>query len=512
MDARKFVKALKELEGDKNIPSEIVLDSLKQALVLAYQQKIEGAKDSMARVEIDPKKGNIKMYAQKTIVEEVEDDYLEISLEDAQVYNPDYKVGDIYETEVNVDDYNRMAAQYVKQILRQKLREAEKQIIFDEYIEHKDDIIVGSVERVEPNFCLINLGKANALMPASNRIPNENLEVGQLVKVYVVDVDKKAQGAQVIVSRTDTGFLKRLFEQEIVEIYDGTVEIRSIAREPGERAKVAVSSRNKDVDAPGACIGQKGIRIQRITSQIANEKIDVIQYFDEPELFIAEALKPANVYGIAIDEANHSAIAIVPNDEFSLAIGKRGQNARLAVKLTKWKIDIKTIDDALREGIRYETLSDVKYRYAAPVVEEEVYVAPVVEETKVEVTPVVEEVVTPVVEETKVEVTPVEEAKVTKHEEVIEKVVIKEMVKSANHISVVEEEKVEEAPKQQKAQPKKKVEKKEEVEETKVEAPKNYMPIYTQEELDEFDEEEEYNDYDDDDRYDEYDDDSYYDE
>ena len=510
MDAKKFIKALKELEGDKNIPSEIVLDSLKQALVLAYQQKIEGAKDSMARVEIDPKKGNIRMFAQKTIVEEVEDDYLEISLEDAQVYNPDYKVGDLYETEVNVDDYNRMAAQYVKQILRQKLREAEKQIIFDEYIEHKDDIIVGSVERVEPNFCLINLGKANALMPSSNRIPNENLEVGQLVKVYVVDVDKKAQGAQVIVSRTDPGFLKRLFEQEIIEIYDGTVEIRSIAREPGERAKVAVSSRNKDVDAPGACIGQKGIRIQRITSQIANEKIDVIQYYEEPELFIAEALKPANVYGIAIDETNHSAIAIVPNDEFSLAIGKRGQNARLAVKLTKWKIDIKTIDDALREGIRYETLTDIKYRYATPVVEETYEaVTPVVEETPV----VKEPVVTPVVEETKVEVTPVvEEEKVTKQEEVIEKVVIKEMVKSANHISVVEEEKVEVAPKQPKQQPKKKVEKKEEVEEPKYEAPKNYMPIYTQEELDEFDEEEEYNDYDDDDRYDEYDDDSYYDE
>ena len=511
MDAKKFIKALKELEGDKNIPSEIVLDSLKQALVLAYQQKIENAKDSMARVEIDPKKGNIRMFAQKTIVEEVEDDYLEISLEDAKVYNPDYKVGDIFETEVNVDDYNRMAALYVKQILRQKLREAEKQIIFDEYIEHKDDIIVGTVERVEPNFCLINLGKANALMPASNRIPNENLEIGQLVKVYVVDVDKKAQGAQVIVSRTDVGFLKRLFEQEIIEIYDGTVEIRSIAREPGERAKVAVSSRNKDVDAPGACIGQKGIRIQRITSQIANEKIDVIQYYDEPELFIAEALKPANVYGIAIDEENHSAIAIVPNDEFSLAIGKRGQNARLAVKLTKWKIDIKTIDDALRDGIRYETLNDIKLRYATPVVEEtveeEFYEEEVVE------TPVVEakvEVVTPVSEE-KVEETV--DVKPTKTEEVIEKVVIKEMVKSANHISVVEEAPKVEEVKVSKPKAKKEVKKEEVVEETpKYEAPKNYMPIYTQEELDEFDEEEEYNEYDDDDRYDEYDDDSYYEE
>ena len=508
MNAKDFIKALKALEGEKNIPVEIVIDSLKQALVSAYQT-IENAKDVMARVDVDPKKGIIRMFAQKNIVEEVEDDYLQISLEDARVYNPDFQVGDIFETEVNVDDYNRMAALKVKQILKQKLREAEKQIVFDEYIEHKDDIIVGTVERVEPNFCLINLGKANALMPASNRIPNENYQIGQLIKVYVVDVDKKAQGAQVIVSRTDVGFLKRLFEQEIVEIYDGTVEIRSIAREPGERAKVAVSSRNKDVDAPGACIGQKGIRIQRITSQIANEKIDVIQYYDEPELFIAEALKPANVYGIAIDEANHSAIAIVPNDEFSLAIGKRGQNARLAVKLTKWKIDIKTIDDALRDGIRYETLNDIKLRYAAPVIS-----TPVVEDYE----EVYEEVVeTPVVEE-KVVSTPVVEAKVetpvveTKVEEVVEKVVIKEMVKSANHISVVEEkEEVVVPAKPAKAQPKKAAPKKEEVEE-KVEAPKNYMPIYTQEELDEFDAEEEYNEYDDDDLYDEYDDDSYYDE
>ena len=190
MNAREFIKALKALEGDKNIPSEIVLDALKQALVLAYQQKIENAKDSMARVEIDPKKGIIKMFAQKTIVEEVEDDYLEISLEDAKVYNPDYQVGDIYETEVNVDDYNRMAALYVKQILRQKLREAEKQIIFDEYIEHKDDIIVGTVERVEPNFCLINLGKANALMPLHEKMLNfyQCLKsVLHLVLLYIIN-------------------------------------------------------------------------------------------------------------------------------------------------------------------------------------------------------------------------------------------------------------------------------------------------------------------------------------
>lgn len=510
MDARNFIKALKALEGEKNIPSEIVIESLKQALVLAYQQKIENAKDSMARVEIDPKKGNIKMYAQKNIVEEVEDDYLEISLEDAKVYNPDYKVGDIFEKEVNVDDYNRMAALYVKQILRQKLREAEKQVIYDEYIDHKDDIVVGVIERVQPNYCLINVGKTNALMPSNMMIPNEKYEVGQNIKVYVVDVDKKAQGAQVVVSRSDPNFLKRLFEQEIIEIYDGTVEIRSISREPGERAKVAVSSRNPDVDAPGACIGQKGIRIQRITTQIANEKIDVIQYYEEPELFIAEALKPANVYGVALNEEDHSAIAIVPNEEFSLAIGKRGQNARLAVKLTKWKVDIKTVDDALRDGIKYETMAEIKARYAAskyPTFAEEVteaveeVVTPVEEVVTEEV--VTETVVEPVVEEV---VAPVEEVKV----EEIEKVVIKPMVKKENHISVVEETK-EEIKVEVKAQPKKEKAKKEDkVEEVKNEAPKNYMPIYTQEELDEFEEEEDIEYYDDDDSYDEYDDDSYY--
>jgi len=361
INAKDFVKALKSLEDTKNITVPVALDALKQALTNAYQ-KVNG-KDALVRVEIDEKEGKISMFSQKNIVEEVEDDFLEISIEDAKEINPEYKVGDIYETDVDTDEFDRMAALHVKQVLRQKIREAEKQVVYDAYIDKKDDIIMGVVERVEKTYCLINVGKANALMPSNNFIPNEKYSVGQHIKVYIVDVDKSSQGAQVIVSRNDSNFLKRLFESEIVEVYDGTVEIRSIARDPGERAKVAVSSRDKNIDPTGACIGVKGMRIQKISNQLANEKIDVVQYYEEPELYIAESLKPANVYGMVLNPEMKSAIAIVPNEQLSLAIGKKGQNARLAVKLTGWKIDIKTVDAALADKINYTTMADIRSKY-----------------------------------------------------------------------------------------------------------------------------------------------------
>lgn len=361
INAKEFVKALKSLEDTKNITVPVALDALKQALTNAYQ-KVNG-KDALVRVDIDEKEGKISMFSQKNIVAEVEDDFLEISVEDAQEINPEYKVGDIYETDVDTDEFDRMAALHVKQVLRQKIREAEKQVVYDAYIDKKDDIIMGVIERVEKTYCLINVGKANALMPSNMFIPNEKYAVGQHIKVYIVDVDKSSQGAQVIVSRNDSNFLKRLFESEIVEVYDGTVEIRSIARDPGERAKVAVSSRDKNIDPTGACIGVKGMRIQKISNQLANEKIDVVQFYDEPELYIAESLKPANVYGMILNPESKSAIAIVPNEQLSLAIGKKGQNARLAVKLTGWKIDIKTVDVALSEKINYTTMSDIRAKY-----------------------------------------------------------------------------------------------------------------------------------------------------
>lgn len=362
INPKEFTKALVALEETKNIPPEIVLSALKVALINAYQK--DNGKDAMVRVEIDPKKTYIEMYNQKNIVAEVTDDFLEISLEDAQQKNPEYQVGDLYEEAIDTDNFDRMAALHVKQILKQKIREAEKQVVYDEYIGKKDDIIVGEVERVEKNYCLINIGKTNALLPNGNMIPGEKYYVGQHIKVYVNEVEKSGNGAQVVVSRNAPGFLKRLFESEIMEVYDGTVEIRAIAREPGERAKVAVSSKDKNVDAAGACIGQKGMRIQKITAQLGNEKIDVINYFEEIEAFIAEALKPANVFGMAINKEEKSATVIVPNEEFSLAIGKKGQNARLAVKLTKWRIDIKSVDTAHQEQIHFLTMAEILRNYA----------------------------------------------------------------------------------------------------------------------------------------------------
>ncbi|MDD3383739.1 MAG: transcription termination factor NusA [Bacilli bacterium] len=514
MNPKEFIKALKAFEDSKNISPEMVIDLLKSALISAYQK--ENGKEARVRVEIDDKKGKILMFNQKEVVEECVDDVLTISLHDAQEINKDYKLGDIFEIAVDTDQFDRMAALYVKQVLRQKIREAEKQYVYDAYINLKDDIITGIVERVENNYSLINIGKTNALMPASNSIPNERYYVGQHLKVYVVEVDKASQGAQVIVSRTEPNFLKRLFENEISEIYDGTVEIRSIARDPGERAKVAVSSRDKNVDPTGACIGVKGMRIQKITNQLSNEKIDVVEYHEIPELYIAESLKPANVYGIAIDKDTHSAIVVVPNEELSLAIGKKGQNARLAVKLTGWKIDIKTVDTALQDKVIFKTVNDIRNEYENIELEN--------------INKKIEEVVEPSISDVNVqpENLVIEQVK----EKEIKKEVIKEKVEPVKEevyvstekfdipimprVSVVEETKpIEVTPKETTPKKdtisKKAIKKAEKEKEDKKSI--NYMPVYTDEELRELEESEkkaaEKNKYEDDIDYDEFD--EYYD-
>jgi N utilization substance protein A len=468
INTKDFVKALKSLEETKNIAVPVALEALKQALTNAYQ-KVHG-KDAMVRVDINDKEGKISMFSQRNVVAEVEDDFLEIAVEEAQEINPEYKVGDVYEIEVDTDEFDRMAALHVKQVLRQKIREAEKQVVYDAYIDKKDDIIMGVIERVEKTYCLINVGKANALMPSNMFIPNEKYSVGQTIKVYIVDVDKSSQGAQVVVSRNDPNFLKRLFESEIVEVYDGTVEIRSIARDPGERAKVAVSSRDKNIDPTGACIGVKGMRIQKISNQLSNEKIDVVQYHEEPELYIAESLKPASVYGMAINSETKSAIAVVPNEQLSLAIGKKGQNARLAVKLTGWKIDIKTVDVALAEKIVYTTMSDIRSKYEAEKAPKPEIKKPIrVEPTMVE----------PVVKPEVVTAKPVEKPQ----EVYVSKV--KFDVPAMPRVSVVEEKPVvkpvAKTPRPDKVSKKalKKAEKAKQIDQK----PANYMPVYTEEEL-----------------------------
>ena len=510
MNARELLNALDAFEQEKGISKEVVLDALKEALEKAYKKHTDP--DVLCRADINGDLGTIEMYELKNVVEEVEDDLFEIELEDAKEQNPNIKVGDVLEIPVDPNTLSRLAALQAKQVLTQKIREFEKQTVYDAYIDKKDDIIVGTIDRIEPGFIIVNVGKSNAVMKINHTIPGENFKPGQTVRVYVVDVDKSAQGAAVIVSRTVPGFLKRLFESEIPEIYDGTVEIKHISREAGDRAKVSVFSRNKDVDATGACIGQKGLRIQKISNQILGEKIDVINYYEDTVLYIAEALKPAEVIGVAVNEETKSAIAIVKDDSFSLAIGKRGINARLAVSLTGYKIDIKTLTNAVAEGIEYTTVEQARANYEYSSEEE---IEEVVEETVVEPVKIVEEKPVKVevkVEETKTEEKPKEEVK-TKTEKPLR---MPKFLKEDN----VKPSKKEET--RSSSTGKKKKEEEKEVRRTvlsskeledikkKNEEARSYMPIYTDDELEELEDEVEEDNYYDDVDYDEYD--KYYDE
>lgn len=513
MNARELLNALDAFEQERGISKEIVLDALKEALEKAYKKHTDP--DVLCRADINGELGTIELYELKNVVENVEDDLFEIELEDAKEINPNIKIGEVLEIPVEPETLTRLAALQAKQVLTQKIREFEKQTVYDAYIDKKDDIIVGTVDRIEPGFIIVNVGKTNAIMKMNNTIPGETFKVGQTVRLYVVDVDKSSQGAAVIVSRSAPGFLKRLFESEIPEIYDGTVEIKHISREAGDRAKVSVFSRNKDVDATGACIGQKGLRVQKISNQILGEKIDVINYYTDPVLYIAEALKPAEVIGVAVNEESKSAIAVVKDDSFSLAIGKKGINARLAVNLTGYKIDIKTLQTATEEGVVYTMVETARasyeYSLTEEVVEEETEEA--VSETPVKI---VEE--EPLKVEAKVS-EPVKEEKVEETKPKIEKPLrMPKFLKEDN----VKPSKKEETRSVSSGNKNKKKDDEKEVKRTiltskeledikkKTEEARSYMPVYTDDELEELDEENEEDSYYDDVDYDEYD--KYYDE
>lgn len=349
----KFIEALDILENERGVKKEVVLDALKEALEKSYKKNYLSP-DSIVRVDIDPKTAHITLHEIKTVVDDVEDEDIEISLEEAQEINPNYQVGDIIESAVSPEVFGRLAAVQTKQILRQKIREAEKESLYNEYIDKKDEIITGTVDRVEERFAIINIGsnvKTGAYLPASQQIPGEHLKEGQKIKVYVSNVDQGPKGVQIDVSRTDTGLVKRLFELEVPEIYDGKVEIISVSREPGERSKIAVYTTMEEIDAIGACVGQKGMRVKNIVDELDGEMIDIVEYSKDPATFIKNALSPSAVIHVDVNEDEKSALVIVPNNQLSLAIGKRGQNARLAARLTGWKIDIKSLNDAVSEGL-----------------------------------------------------------------------------------------------------------------------------------------------------------------
>ena len=563
MNAVEFIAALEEIEASKGISKDTILDMLQESLIKAYRKQL-GGDDADVRVNIDPEKGIIDMCQVKAVVDEVEDDFLQISVQDANDADKSkkYKAGDEFFIPATIDELKKATAMSVKSMLKQKFAEAEKSILYETFKDKIGTIITGKVEKVDDRGISVNIVKTSVFLPKKELIGDEKFIVGETIKIYVDDVASGTKGAHIVVSRSKEGFLRCILAEEISEIYDGTVQIKAIAREAGERSKVAVYSKDPTIDPAGACIGSNGARIQKVVSQLGNgginkEKIDIIGYSDNTALFIMEALKPARVVGAIVNEEEKSAIAIVNDDSFSLAIGRRGVNVRLAVKLTGYNIDVKTETTAVEEGLTYVSLEEATAEenakkaeqimlkkaneenaaqpnvlrglpegYVAPqdrVYEEEasednadltealenevekkeaVIEQPVVEEAKVEVAPQVEEVKEEPVEEVKEEVKEEhKEVKTTTSIEALEKSLADESSRKANK-----------GAKKSYKKNNKKAEDEEESEENKpVIATGERMSIYTEEELREMEEEEQLEDEVDDEDvdYDEYD--EYYD-
>lgn len=353
MNFKDFLAAMQALEGNRNITKEIVLEALNEALVKAYRKHIE-IPDALVKVDIDQSSGEVGLFQQYTVVEEVEDDELEISLKDALQINSEFKVGDLHSTKVNIDDLGRAAALLAKNVMKQKIREAEKKAVYDEYIDKLDEMVIGIVESVEEKFVVVNLGKTLAMMPKAAQIPNEIYKEGQKIRLVITEVTKDTKGAQVLVSRADTKLVKRLFEKEVPEIFQGIVEIKAIAREAGERTKMAVFSKRDDVDPIGACIGPRGSRVQVVIEELKGEKIDIFEWRENIIELIKNALSPAQILAVLQSEEKRGIIVVVEDDQLSLAIGKKGKNARLAVRLTGMKIDIKSRTDIEAEGRNWQ--------------------------------------------------------------------------------------------------------------------------------------------------------------
>ena len=339
-----MLNALDALEAEKGISKEIVIDALEAALVSAYKRHYGQAQN--VEVEFDQKKGKIHVYAVKEVTEEVMDSQLEVSLKDALLITPAYEIGDTIRFEVTPKDFGRIAAQTAKQVILQRVREAERTIIYNEFSAYEKDIMQGIVERQDKRYIYVNLGKIEAVLSKQDQMPNEFYQPHDRIKVYVSRVENTSKGPQVFVSRSHPDLLRRLFEQEVPEVYDGIVEIVSIAREAGDRSKVAVRSNDPNIDAVGTCVGPKGQRVQAIVNELKGENMDIVEWNEDPAVFIANALNPAQVMDVIFDETNPKACTVVvPDYQLSLAIGKRGQNARLAAKLTNHKIDIKSESD-----------------------------------------------------------------------------------------------------------------------------------------------------------------------
>jgi N utilization substance protein A len=348
-NANELLDALTALEKQKGISREVLIEAIEAALVTAYKRNFNQAQN--VRVDLNLDNGTMLVFSRKDVMEEVLDDRLHISLEDAKQVNPAYELGDVVEQEVTPRNFGRIAAQTAKQVVTQRVREAERGMIYEEYVDREEDIVNGIVERLDARNIYVGLGKVEAVLPVNEQILTETYRPHERIKVYITKVERTTRGPQVFVSRTHPGLLRRLFEMEVPEIYDGIVEIKSIAREAGDRSKISVVAHNEDVDPVGSCVGAKGSRVQTIVNELNGEKIDIVEWSEDPVIFVANALSPSKVLDVQINEDEKSTTVVVPDYQLSLAIGKRGQNARLAAKLTGWKIDIKSETDARELGI-----------------------------------------------------------------------------------------------------------------------------------------------------------------
>ena len=341
---KEFLQTLKELAYEKGIDEELLFETIEAALISAYKRNFSSEQN--VRISLSRETGEFHVFAIKEVVEEVKSDIKEISLAQARAISPDYAVGDVVEIEMTPANFRRIAAQTAKQVVMQRLREAERGIVYKEYENRSSDIVTGIVQRVEGRNVFVDIGRAEAVLMATEQMPTEEYNYGDTLRAYIIEVKNMMRGPQIILSRTHPGLLKKLFELQVPEIQEGVVEIKSIAREAGSRSKVAVASLEERVDPIGACVGPHYMRVQAVVDELAGEKIDIVKWSDDPATYIANSLNPAKVISVAVNEAEKVSRVIVPDYQLSLAIGKEGQNARLAAKLTGWKIDIKSESQA----------------------------------------------------------------------------------------------------------------------------------------------------------------------
>lgn len=377
-----FILALNQLENEKGVKKDIIFDALESALLTSYKKNF--GTNQNVEVKINREDGHIDVFANREIVEEVEDELLQISIDDAKKINHKYELGDIYKETINPKDFGRIAAQTAKQVVIQKIKDAERDIIYDEFLERENELITGLIQRSSKGYVYVELGNTEGILPPGEQIKGEDYSHGNRYKMLLLEVKKTSKGPQIILSRSHPNLIKRLFEIEVPEIHDGIVEIYSIAREAGSRTKIAVFSKNEEVDALGACVGYKGQRVKAIVDDLHDEKIDIVIWEKEIDHFIANSLSPSSVEKVFVDDKEKSALVVVPDYQLSLAIGKEGQNARLAAKLTNWKIDIKSesqfeeyleennmTEDDLYEKLGYESEEDYEMRKGNEVEENE---------------------------------------------------------------------------------------------------------------------------------------------